>query len=133
MNPPKPVPSKNKLDAVSALFQQWRSQSVCRRTETPLELRTQAVALLQDYPRSHVVKALGINHTMLKQWQANPVAAQSSPAFIPLSVHRVSPPTACELALDFGNGSQATLRGDFSLAELTTLLRGLNATTESPT
>ena len=59
MNHPKAITGHHKLETVSTLFQQWRSQTAGRRTETPLELRTQALALLQDYPRSQIVKALG--------------------------------------------------------------------------
>ena len=125
-----PITALNKLDAVSALFQQWRNQHTGRRTETPLELRTQALALLESHPRSHVVKALGINHTMLKQWQMSTTPADSASAFLPVSLPTALPQATRELTLVFGNGSQATLRGDFSLTELTTLLRGLSVGTE---
>jgi len=130
MNQPKAITSHHKLEAVSTLFQQWRSQSAGRRTETPVELRTHALALLQEYPRSQVVKALGINHAMLKQWQAAARPADTRAAFVVLSTPGAASHPLRELTLAFGNGSQATLRGEFSLTELTTLLSGLGSARE---
>lgn len=58
------VPS---LPDVQEAFRVWRRERPTR--QTPIELRAQAVALLQRYSVTEVMKALGLDHRRLSRWR----------------------------------------------------------------
>ena len=61
--------NRKSLEAVSLAFANWRSDRGTPGARIPQGLRIQAIGLLQSYSKSQVIKALRINHVMLKRWQ----------------------------------------------------------------
>ena len=121
------------LNALVADFHAWRAQRPSRRTPIPDALRSKAVALLDSCRRTHIIKALGINNTMLKSWQNPDVAASSPTAFVPMSLLADSEPdNASPMAVTLINplGQQVTLAGDFSAAQLALMVRALSDRTQ---
>ena len=110
------------LDKCADKFTQWRATRENRRTPVPASLRQQALDLLNDYRKSHVIKALGINNTMLKNWQGKETDSPPATPFIPLKTETTE--TASPLALTLSD-SQLHVTGNFSLAQLTAFAQGL--------
>jgi hypothetical protein len=128
MNPTHP-----NLHALAAAFSAWRAERPHRSTPVPELLRRKAVALLELCPRSHIIKALGINSAMLKAWQHS---GRSPAAFVALNLppepaSGQSEPEA--LTLRNRAGQQVTLQGEFSAAQLALLARALTGNTQEPT
>ena len=109
-------------------FQQWRSQRPHHREPIPQHLALRALALLDNYKLSHVVKALNINHKMIKAWrikhQPSAPSSTSAPAFIELGHSIASPEQARSeeeptvLRVTYPNGCSVTLERDLSLEQL---------------
>jgi len=57
------------LESVALAFNNWRRQRTSLSDRIPLDLQQQAIQLLQFHSKPEVIKALNINHKMLKRWQ----------------------------------------------------------------
>ena len=85
----QPISPSASLTSLAEQFTQWRTTRSSRRSPVPTVLRQQALDLLSVYAKSQVIKALGINSTMLKNWQqvlggGESMTANSPPSFVPL-------------------------------------------------
>lgn len=112
------------LDALATQFSDWRASRANRRTSVPEDLRNQALELLKSYRKSHVIKALGINSNMLKNWQERNVSLLPSNTFISLKTETSPTTPIFELTLTYSQGDEIRLKGDFSLAQLTAFAQG---------
>ena len=124
------------LAELSAQFAHWRATRDSRKSRVPTHLRTQAVRLLKHHKKSHVIKALGINSTMLKSWQpqsetpATPSIAHD--AFIPLPIQQEPDHSdTVEVRLSNPQGIELSLKGHFSIAQLIALSQGLQSSIEA--
>ena len=132
MNPtptPSPQALRPELTALAAEFSTWRAQRTHRSARIPLSLRDSAVDLLKVCRRACIIKALGINHAMLKAWQDERRTAPPPTAFVPLEVSHSPAPMAVlptELTLANRSGQQVTLQGPFSGAQLALVARALS-------
>ena len=64
------MPTPSQLQKTAAEFKKWRTNKNARSESTPLPLRRQAVALITQYPINQIAKALGLNGSGIKRWQA---------------------------------------------------------------
>lgn len=119
--------SASPLESLATQFTQWRAARASRRTPVPLVLRQQTLALLGSQPKSHIIKALGINHSMLKNWQTQ--ASEPSPAnhFIPCPTEVAALAPALAFTVTASHGATLTITGDFSPAQLAAFAQGLCA------
>ena len=113
------------LDTLAEKFSQWRASRASRRTAVPTSLRQQAIELLKDYRKSHVIKALGINNTMLKNWQEQKAESSASGTFVSLNVATPAEEPALALTLINAQGATLQIKGNFSLPQLTAFAQGL--------
>ena len=76
------------LEEVKSRFEQWRT-SRRKKTRIPDELRKQVLALLKQYPKTKVLRTLGINSSQLKDWiKIKPTENKASAIqFIPIESH----------------------------------------------
>lgn len=91
------VPS---LTDVQEAFSVWRRERPTR--QTPAALRAQAVALLQRYPVTKVMKALGLDHRRLSRWRrelSGPAESMFEARFVELPAVG-SPSAAAERAVE---------------------------------
>jgi len=109
------------LESVSAAFNDWRKHRASTRERIPLALQRQAIELLLCYSKSRVIKALNINHAMLKRWQLQN-APTSDGEFIRLSTTSLpaSTPTSLRVTLRNADGGELTVTG-ITLSQLSTL------------
>lgn len=122
-------PHHSELSALTAEFKTWRAQRLSRRTPVPDDLRRKALSLLNLCRRSHIIKALGINSTMLKAWQSQAFAVTEQTEFVPLkfvSAAESGQPPALDLTLSNRAGQKVSLKGDFSAAQLVLIAQALS-------
>ena len=113
------------LDALAEKFTQWRAARANRRTAVPTPLRHQAIELLKDYRKSHVIKALGINNNMLKNWQGQHTEPPASDTFVSLNVAMPATEPNLAFTLTYSQGATLHIKGNFSLPQLTAFAQGL--------
>jgi len=127
---------KSALEQLSTQFTEWRAARQNRRDPIPLTLREQALTLLQDYSKAKIIKAIGINSTIFKNWQtpAQPTVKEVvQNTFVPLISSPTLPesrPAAIEFSLTFSAGHQVSIKGHFLPSQLTALVRGLTVNGE---
>ena len=122
---------KSSLDTLAEQFAQWRNTRSNRRQPTPKNLQQSAITLLRDYRKSHIIKALGINSTILKSWQASQSEDSVANAFIPVSLAGSSEDTSqIEFTRAYDQGLEITIKGSFSTAQLSAVCQGLRPSTE---
>ncbi len=109
------------LETVSTAFNDWRRHRTSSRGRIPLVLQKQAIELLAYYSKSQVLKALHVNHSMLKRWQQQEMAATEC-AFIRLTPESpaASAQPSLQVTLRNINGGELTITG-MTLAQITTL------------
>lgn len=128
-------PYHPELSALRAEFKTWRAQRLSRRTPVPDDLRRKALSLLNLCRRSHIIKALGINSTMLKAWQSQVSAPTGQTEFVPLNVVSAAEsvqPSSLDLTLSNHAGQQVILQGDFSATQLALLAQALSGSLQEP-
>lgn len=113
------MPTPSQLQKTAAEFKKWRANKNARSESTPLPLRRQAVALITQYSINQVAKALGLNGSGIKRWQAEFADKDvGEPAgnepFI--SLPKVAPQGSClqKITLSFDDGGTLVLSGDIS-------------------
>ena len=113
------MPTPSQLQKTAAEFKKWRANKNARSESTPLPLRRQAVALITQYPINQIAKALGLNGSGIKRWQAEFADKDvGEPAgnepFI--SLPKVAPQGSClqKITLSFDDGGTLVLSGDIS-------------------
>ena len=113
------MPTPSQLQKTAAEFKKWRANKNARSESTPLPLRRQAVALITQYPINQIAKALGLNGSGIKRWQAELADKDvGEPAgnepFI--SLPKVAPQGSClqKITLSFDDGGTLVLSGDIS-------------------
>ena len=84
------------LSELQHAFAQWRQQRQPRYV--PDELRQQALGLLARHSRTELTRALGINYSMLKRWQARRADGAVRSAFVELPAALSNENTALTLA-----------------------------------
>lgn len=113
------------LEAVASTFKAWRENRTHGRKQIPDELRQQAVALLNDYPVSLVIKTLGLSHSALKRWQQPPdEATPVDNPFVALPDSMKVWPSLC-VTLCLANDNQMVIQGELSSDQLGALVREL--------
>lgn len=123
------------LTSVVQKFSDWRATRVNKRSRVPDDLRLLAIALLEQYPKSHVIEALRINNKMLKNWQhalSSESASESSFGFVELTspkaypvVTQVPSESSVSFTLLYASGQSVQCQGSLTLDQLTALARGL--------
>ena len=122
---------KSSLDTLAEQFAQWRNTRSNRRAPTPKHLQQSAITLLRDHRKSHIIKALGINSTIFKTWQASQSEIPVANAFIPVSLAGLSENTSqIEFTLAYDQGLEITIKGLFSTAQLSAVCQGLRPSAE---
>jgi len=118
------------LESVTAAFDEWRKHRSSPRGRIPVALQTHAVELLQSHPVSRVLKALKINHAMLKRWQ-QPHRVTNECEFVRLTptVQPTLPQPALHVALRNADGGELTIIG-LTLPQITTLALSFSASSE---
>jgi len=107
------------LETASTAFNHWRMNRSSTRGRIPLALQKQAIDLLQSYSKSQVIKALKINHAMLKRWQQEATTATCD--FISLTTEpSLSTQPSLQITLRNANGGELTITG-ISLSQVSTL------------
>lgn len=130
------------LDELADQFSHWRMTRKGQRTAVPQYLRDATLRLQAHYKISTLIKKLGINTTMLKNWQESKIKTPSSQTFVPLHVKSpvdaqstqpstLSPSSSLEFTLTYAQGAQITLKGDFSLQQLTAIMQGLHPSSQA--
>lgn len=113
------------LEAVRAEFSQWRSTRTSTRETVPVTLQEHALALLHQHKQSHVISALGLNHSTLKRWQ---MARHQAAGFVSLpstpDVFTASP--SMQATIIHPNGLQLQLKA-FSNQQLADLVQRLHS------
>jgi len=66
------------LESLSSAFAHWRTQRLSLSSPVPLVLQQHAIELLQIHSKAEVIKALNINHSMLKRWQQQETPVDTS-------------------------------------------------------
>lgn len=107
------------LESVTSAFNDWRTQRTSLGARIPLSLQQQAIQLLQTHSTSQVIKALNINHKMLKRWQQQQA---DTPAceFINLTRDPLADHASLQVILHNAQGGKMTITG-ITLSQLTTL------------
>lgn len=97
---------KNLIQA-TADFEHWRQTRINKHASIPDELRCLALKLLEEYPISHVTKALRICTTQLNDWRKQLPVKSSAPDFVPLQIEPdLLPKSDLSLQLTLPNSSQ---------------------------
>ena len=113
--------SLNKLASLTERFNHWRLTRGKSRL-TPPELIKLAVDLIGDYPRSEIVKALGINSSMLSRWESQYL---STPQFVELPTTDASLTQADTLQIEITLGA-VHLKASGAVAELASFIAKLS-------
>ena len=116
------------LESVASAFAHWRHTRRSRREAVPVALQRQAVELLSHYKQTRVLKALKINHAMLKRWSQRDEAPETT-GFVPLpppsSEARVN--ASLQITLRNRQGACMQICGAVSAAQLFSLAQGFAA------
>ena len=117
------------LESIASAFDHWRNTRSSRKMTVPEHLREQAIELLNRYKPSHVIAALKINHSMLKQWRRNDntSAPTPTPAFVTLA-NEVDVPTpdlasTLKISLRHSFGHEMSMRGEITPVQLRALVQ----------
>jgi len=134
MNPGQPAsPLSIQTCALAALATQlnsWRSQRAYRRAPIPQSLRQKAVELLTHYPRTQIIKTLGISCGMLKSWENTASAAQKPFVCVDLGGSpELGEQSPLDIVLANNRGQRITLQGEFSPSQMTLLVRAIKGFT----
>ena len=104
---------QDQLTTLVTAFEHWRSNRNGRQVSTPIALREQAVALLNNYSSSKIISALRISGSQLKQWRHTLEPAEKIPLFVHLPISPspllTQPPFTVELR--FAQGNEMSLSG----------------------
>jgi len=126
---PKPIT----LKSVSLAFNDWRRQRTSLGARIPLNLQQQAIELLQFHSKPEVIKALNINHKMLKRWQQQ--TDTSVCEFINVATDSIIAPDPApskhaplQVTLCNAQGGTMSITG-MTLCDLTTLAKHFTAST----
>lgn len=102
---------KNLIQA-TADFEHWRQTRINKHASIPDELRCLALKLLEEYPISHVTKALRICTTQINDWRKQLPFKSSAPDFVPLQIEPdLRPKSDLSLQLTLPNLSQIRISG----------------------
>ena len=120
------------LESVSKQFTAWRETYHSPR-HTPEALKQEAVALKANYPVSHIIKVLGINHRTLTRWSVRYESTPSSdfislPALFP--ENKITIPQLLAIC-EFPNGIQLKLPHDYLNMDLLSLIYQLKPENKS--
>jgi len=118
------------LESVATAFNHWRLSRVSLNQAVPDALREQALALLIDHKKSHIIVALKINHSALKKWLQT--SDTLNPAFVSLpspssetqgTAATVIPHniTGLSITLHHASGTEMRINGDITPALLQSL------------
>lgn len=131
------------LESLKVEFDQWRQQKKTRGSRVPNELRQKALALQGQVKTSHLVNALGIGGSTLKEWSgkkktpAKPSSANGQTTFVTLPADKLltsgdlppSPHTApmprVHLSCESRDGLRWCLHGDVNPEQLSTFITTL--------
>ena len=115
------------LQSTRQAFAHWRS-SRDKLGATPIALRQMAVDLIDHYPLTHIVSALGINTTALDDWARKLASdAESTPLeFVPLNIAKESlVPETQSIRLHVAPDNSLVFEGDLhALVQVAQQLRG---------
>lgn len=119
------------LEQAVQAFAQWRQQRANSnsRTQTPDELRQQAVNLLGAYKENEITTALNVRIEKFKKWCQDFSSGEQEKDFIPLSIPVAEPAqisipqSTLEFELTLPNASQLRIRGELSAELLRVLLQ----------
>lgn len=101
--------SRNNLSRVKRDLNNWRN-SGRRGNKVPTKIRKETVELLNDLPRSEVLKELGINNQTLKTWEDS-----SEVEFVDLVEIANQPATLnLKLSLELESGQKLICEGNQS-------------------
>jgi transposase-like protein len=120
------------LEAVQAEFQHWRANKAGPKTRIPAQLKQRAVDLCESYSSAKIIKALGINSSMLKNWSKQP-ASSNEPSngaieFIALPMEENKSQIKADplhLELVQPNGNQWRLQGNVTTSQLDVFVTAL--------
>ncbi len=117
------------LASVSSAFTHWRAQRLSLSAPVPFVLQQQAIELLQVHSKAQVIKALHINHAMLKRWQS-PGSETSACEFINLvgETPETSAEGSLQVTLRNGQGGEMKITG-ITLSQLSTLAAQFSTST----
>ena len=120
------VPAHEALDQVTQRFETWRKQSG-RTRKIPEELWEAAVALCKEHSVTKVSKALGLNHSDLKQRvKGHSCSLPQVPTFIELGcIAPASEEIVVECEAPGGRRMRIHYRGSHTAAMLPDLLSGV--------
>lgn len=109
------------LESVTSAFDTWRQTRGDLKARVPDSLRQLAIKLLPQHRPGRVIRALKINHSMLKQWQHE--NTPSTTAFLALPIQPPERAAACALQITLRNrlGAEMHISGALSLDQLTRL------------
>ena len=118
------------LESVASAFDHWRNTRTSRKQAVPTRLREQAIELLSQHKKSHVISALKINHSMLKRWQQKDDAVASGATFVALVNETPDPEASSCLQITLRNhlGGEMSITGDVTAAQLHSLAQLFAAT-----
>ena len=127
------------LESLTAEFDRWRKQKKTAQSRIPTSLKKKALALLNQYPRTDIIKALKIPDRRLTAWQGSDpdvVTRDDEPGssmidFVPLpvpAVHDSAHRSAQTMTFKgtHPSGWQWSLEGDFSVSQLRAVMTALS-------
>lgn len=118
------------LQSTRQAFAYWRS-SRDKRGATPMALRQMAVELIDHYPLTRIVSALGINTKALNDWARERAsdAESTSLEFVPLNITNATlAPETPSIRLHVSPDNGLVFEGDVhALVQVAQQLRGQHA------
>ncbi len=119
------------LESLSSAFAHWRTQRLSSSSPVPLVLQQHAIDLLHIHSKAEVIKALNINHSMLKRWQQPALPVDTARCeFIDLlgETPKTPPHDTLQVTLRNGQGSEMKITG-ITLSQLSTLAANFSTAT----
>ena len=115
--------NQENLNQAIADVEQWRQTRTNKHVSIPDELRCLALELIEEYPISHVTKALRICTTQINDWRKQLLVKSPAPDFVSLQVEPdLQPKSELSLQLTLPNSSQIRISGHVSPDLLRTLI-----------
>jgi transposase-like protein len=119
--------NQDKLNSLTAEFQQWRSTRQYAREKTPQQLKNKTVELAQDYSSSQISTALNIARSTFHYWCKQATSHNKPVEFIAIPEAPQIASEPLNIRITCKNGHSLQLTGAISAELLTVITKELLA------